>query len=149
MIRDALSVVFAGSGGSGAMAAGELLVRAAAEAGYYATMNRLFGPQVIGGEAASLIQISVQPVTYVPERYDIFVALDWERVDQFAPEIPLDADSIILSDPASGPIPASIAKAKAKNIALIMNVSGAKSSGRHRGGSKTVSYTHLTLPTKA
>jgi 2-oxoglutarate ferredoxin oxidoreductase subunit alpha len=46
MAREYLSVVFAGSGGSGAMTAGTLLLRAAAQAGYYGMMTQLFGAQV-------------------------------------------------------------------------------------------------------
>ena len=39
MFRASLSVVFAGSGGSGAMTAGTLLLRSAARAGYYGLMR--------------------------------------------------------------------------------------------------------------
>jgi 2-oxoglutarate ferredoxin oxidoreductase subunit alpha len=114
-------VVFAGSGGSGAMTAGTLFLRSAAEAGYYGLMTQLFGPQVRGGEAAALVQISVDPVDCQPDRYDLFVALDWKEVDQFAPEIPLDENSIIIADPASGAPSAGIAKSKAKVIAVTMS----------------------------
>lgn len=120
MARSSLAVVFSGSGGAGAMSAGELLLRAAAEAGYYGSMSRLFGAQVRGGEAAALVQISTAPVSCEPDRYDLLVALDWEKVDQFAPEIPLDENTVILSDPQSGPTPASIAKSKATTIPFVM-----------------------------
>lgn len=120
MSRSSIAVVFSGSGGAGAMSAGELLLRAAADAGYYGAMNRLFGAQVRGGEAAALVQISTAPVTCQPDCFDLFVALDWEKVDQFAAEIPLDERTIILADPRSGPTPASIAKSKARTIPLAM-----------------------------
>jgi 2-oxoglutarate ferredoxin oxidoreductase subunit alpha len=120
MPKPSLSVVFSGSGGSGAMSAGELLLRAAAEAGYYGVMSKLFGAQVRGGEAAALVKISTEPVTFSPDRFDLFVALDWQNVDQFAPEIPLDDKTIILADPRSGPTPASIAKSKARTIPFAM-----------------------------
>ena len=102
------------------MSAGELLLRAAAEAGYYGVMSKLFGAQVRGGEAAALVEISTEPVTFPPERFDLFVALDWQQVDQFASEIPLDDKTIIIADPQSGPTPASIAKSGAKTIAFSM-----------------------------
>lgn len=121
MARPSLSVVFAGSGGSGAMSAGELLIRAAAEAGYYGQMSRLFGAQVRGGEAAALVQISTEPVSCQPDRFDLFVALDWQHVDQFAPEIPLDDKSIILADPQAGNTPASIAKSGATTVHFSMS----------------------------
>jgi 2-oxoglutarate ferredoxin oxidoreductase subunit alpha len=131
--RAHLSVVFAGSGGSGAMTAGSLLLRAAADAGYYGLMTKLFGAQVRGGEAAALVQISVDPVEYQPDRFDLFVALDWDKVDQFAPEIPLDQNSIIVADPETGAIPASIAKSKARAIAVAMGTHATKLEKAMRG----------------
>ena len=58
MARTSIAVVFAGSGGSGAMTAGAVFLRAAAHAGYYGMMTQLFGAQVRGGESASLVQVS-------------------------------------------------------------------------------------------
>ncbi|MBN9268227.1 MAG: 2-oxoacid:acceptor oxidoreductase family protein, partial [Hyphomicrobium sp.] len=103
------------------MSAGELLLRAAADLGYYGLMSRLFGAQVRGGEAAALVQISTEPVTCQPDRFDLFVALDWEKVDQFASEIPLDENTVIIADPQSGPTPQSIARSKAKTIPFSMS----------------------------
>ena len=121
MARSSLAVVFSGSGGAGAMSAGELLLRAAADVGYYGLMSRLIGAQVRGGEAAAMVQISTEPVSCQPDRFDLFVALDWEKVDQFAPEIPLDEKTIVIADPQSGPTPQSIAKSKAKTIPFSMS----------------------------
>ena len=120
MSRTSIAVVFAGSGGSGAMSAGAVLLRAAAHAGYYGLMTQLFGAQVRGGESAALVQISTQPIECQPDRYDLFVALDWEKVEQFAAEIPLDETSVIIADPAAGAVPAGIAKSKGRVVALTM-----------------------------
>ncbi|HMK81040.1 MAG TPA: 2-oxoacid:acceptor oxidoreductase subunit alpha [Xanthobacteraceae bacterium] len=120
MPRASLSVVFAGSGGSGAMTAGMLFLRAAARAGYYGMMTQLFGPQVRGGEAAALVQVAARPTDSPPDRYDLFVALDWEKLDQFAPEIPLDQASAVIADPASGTMSPGIAKANARLVPLAM-----------------------------
>jgi 2-oxoglutarate ferredoxin oxidoreductase subunit alpha len=120
MLKTSVAVVFAGSGGAGAMTAGELLLRAAAEAGYYGSMNRLFGAQVRGGEAAALVQLSTEPVSCQPDRYDLFVALDWQKIDQFAPEIPLDDTAVVLADPRAGSTPQSIAKSGARIVDLTM-----------------------------
>jgi 2-oxoglutarate ferredoxin oxidoreductase subunit alpha len=112
MARTSISIVFAGSGGSGAMTAGSLFLQAAAGAGYFGTMTQLFGAQVRGGESAALVQLSTEPVESQPDRFDVFVALDWEKVDQFAPEIPLDQNSVVIADPAAGAMPASIGKSE-------------------------------------
>jgi 2-oxoglutarate/2-oxoacid ferredoxin oxidoreductase subunit alpha len=119
--RTSLSVVFAGSGGSGAMTAGAILLRAAAREGYYGLMTQLFGPQVRGGESVALVQISVNPVECQPDRYDLLVALDWQKLDQFATEIPLDKDSTIIADPATGPPSEAFTKSKARVVALTMS----------------------------
>ena len=103
------------------MSAGAVFLRAAAHAGYYGMMTQLFGAQVRGGESASLVQVSTAPIETQPDRYDLFVALDWDKVEQFAAEIPLDDNSIILADPAAGPVPAGIAKSKGRVVALAMN----------------------------
>ena len=121
MPPSSLSVVFAGSGGSGAMTAGTVFLRSAALTGYYGMMTQLFGPQVRGGEAAALVQVSTEPIDCQPDRFDLFVALDWEKLEQFAPEIPLDDRSIIIADPAAGHIPVAIAKSKARVVALPMH----------------------------
>ncbi len=121
MARATLSLVFAGSGGSGAMTAGTLFLRAAAEAGYFGVMTQLFGAQVRGGESAALVQISTAPIECQPDHYEVFFALDWEKVDQFAPEIPLDPTSIVIADPSAGAVPVSIAKSKPRTVAVTMS----------------------------
>jgi 2-oxoglutarate ferredoxin oxidoreductase subunit alpha len=103
------------------MTAGIVLLRAAAHAGYYGMMTQLFGAQVRGGESAALVQISTEPIETQPDRYDLFVALDWEKVEQFAAEIPLDETSIILADPAAGPVSPGIAKSKGRVVPLPMS----------------------------
>ena len=121
MARTSVAIVFAGSGGAGAMTAGTVLLNAAAQAGYYGLMTQLFGPQVRGGEAAALIQISSEPLEAQPDRFDLFIALDWEKVEQFSAEIPLDQTSVILADPAAGAVPSAVAKSKARVVALAMS----------------------------
>ncbi len=121
MTRTSLSLVFAGSGGSGAMTAGSLFLRAAAGAGYFGVMTQLFGAQVRGGESAALVQISIEPIECQPDRFDAFFALDWDKVDQFAPEIPLDETSVVIFDPTGGAVPASVAKSKSRQLKVFMS----------------------------
>jgi 2-oxoglutarate ferredoxin oxidoreductase subunit alpha len=103
------------------MTAGAVLLRAAARAGYYGLMTQLFGAQVRGGEAAALVQIATGPIESPPDRFELFVALDWEKVEQFAAEIPLDETSVVIADPHAGAIPAAIAKARPRTVSLAMN----------------------------
>jgi 2-oxoglutarate ferredoxin oxidoreductase subunit alpha len=102
------------------MTAGAVFLRAAATAGYYGMMTQLFGAQVRGGESAALVQVSTEPIETQPDRYDLFVALDWDKVEQFAAEIPLDETTVIIADPDAGAIPAGVAKSKGRVVALKM-----------------------------
>jgi Pyruvate/2-oxoacid:ferredoxin oxidoreductase gamma subunit len=75
-----LSVALAGSGGSGVMTAGTLLLSAAAKAGAYGLMVRTSGPQIRGGEAAALLRIAPRPVASLDDRFHLLLALDWQNV---------------------------------------------------------------------
>lgn len=99
------SIALIGSGGSGVMTAGSLLLDAAGHAGWYAYMTRSSGPQIRGGEAAAMIRISNTPVESHDDRFDLLIAIDWRNADRFAAEIPLDGNSLIVADPEGGVIP--------------------------------------------
>jgi len=103
------------------MTAGAVPLRAAAHAGYYGLMTQLFGAQVRGGESAALVQIATAPIESQPDRYDLFVALDWEKIDRFAAEIALDETTVIIADPDAGPVTPGIAKAKGRVVPLSMS----------------------------
>mgnify|MGYP000627296236 CR=1 FL=1 len=124
MNRAAISVVFAGSGGAGAMTAGAILLGAGARCGYYGVMTQLFGAQVRGGESAALIQLSIDPVDAQPDTYDVFVALDWEKIEQFAPEIPLNDKSTVFTAKDGGKAAPSVVKSKARILEMEMTDPG-------------------------
>lgn len=107
-MAESVSIALTGSGGAGVMTAGQILLDAAAKAGYYGLMSRTSGPQIRGGEAAALIRIATRPVSSLGDRYDLVVAFDWQNVQRFAAELPMNPDSLIITDPAEGEIPAAI-----------------------------------------
>jgi 2-oxoglutarate ferredoxin oxidoreductase subunit alpha len=100
-----VSLALAGSGGAGVMTAGNLLLEAAAQAGYYALMTRTSGPQIRGGEAAAMLRVSTFASDGQDDRFRILAAIDWQNVARFAAEIPLDASSLIIGDPSQGEPP--------------------------------------------
>lgn len=100
--RTSVSCALVGSGGAGVMTAGNMLLEAAAHAGYYALMTRSSGPQIRGGEAAAMIRISTRPVDCMAGRFDLLAGVDWENVQRFGGEIALDSDSLIVGDPDQG-----------------------------------------------
>jgi 2-oxoglutarate/2-oxoacid ferredoxin oxidoreductase subunit alpha len=100
-----LSIAIAGSGGSGVMTAGTLLLEAAAKAGLYGLMVRTSGPQIRGGEAAALVRLARNPVASLDDRFDVLIAIDWQNVNRFADEIVLGAASVVIGDADAGEIP--------------------------------------------
>jgi 2-oxoglutarate ferredoxin oxidoreductase subunit alpha len=120
MSRDSVSVTLAGSGGSGVMTAGSLLLQAAGKAGWYGRMRRSSGPQIRGGEAAAMLRLSTVPVDAQDDRCDVLLAIDWQNIDRFAAEIPLDADSLVIGDPDAGAAPERITAMGARHLPLAM-----------------------------
>ena len=116
--RAGLSIALAGSGGSGVMTAGTLLLSAAAKAGAYGLMVRTSGPQIRGGEAAALLRIAREPVASLDDGFHLLLALDWQNVHRFADEIPLSAGSLIVGDEGEGEVPAAFVATGARAAAL-------------------------------
>lgn len=104
-MRESVSVALAGSGGAGVMTAGNMLLEAAAGAGYYGLMTRTSGPQIRGGEAAAMVRIAAFPTDAQEDRFHVLAAIDWQNVGRFAAEIPLGPQSLIVGDPAHGEPP--------------------------------------------
>jgi len=109
-----LSIALTGSGGAGVMTAGQTLLDAAAKAGFFGLMTRSTGPQIRGGEAAALIRLADHPVQSPGDRFDILLAIDFENLQRFAAELPLDADSLIVADEAAGEPPEFLVKSGAQ-----------------------------------
>ncbi len=108
--RTSLSIVLTGSGGAGVMTAGQTLLDAATSCGLYGLMTRSTGPQIRGGEAAAMIRLSTRPVQCPGDKFDILLALDFDNIQRFAAELPLDSASVILADPAAGDLPPFLAQ---------------------------------------
>ncbi|MEI8325385.1 MAG: 2-oxoacid:acceptor oxidoreductase subunit alpha [Betaproteobacteria bacterium] len=100
-----VSIALAGSGGSGVMTAGTLLLAAAAKAGAYGLMVRTSGPQIRGGEAAALLRLGPQAMGSLDDGFDLLLAIDWKNVNRFADEIVLGSNSVLIGDPDEGEPP--------------------------------------------
>ena len=118
--RASVSIALAGSGGSGVMTAGTLLLEAAAKAGAYGLMVRTSGPQIRGGEAAALVRLAQQPVASLADRFDLLIAIDWQNVNRFADEIALGAASVIVGDADAGEPPEVFRASGARYVPLAL-----------------------------
>jgi len=113
-----LSIAIAGSGGSGVMTAGNLLLDAAAQAGLYGLMVRTSGPQIRGGEAAALLRLGTTPMESLDDSFDLLLAIDWQNVHRFADEIPLHAGSVVIGDADGGEVPEVFLRSGARSVVL-------------------------------
>jgi 2-oxoglutarate/2-oxoacid ferredoxin oxidoreductase subunit alpha len=113
-----VSLALAGSGGAGVMTAGNMLLEAAAQAGYFGVMTRTSGPQIRGGEAAAMLRIATHAVDGPDDRFDALIAVDWLNITRFSAEIPLDADSLLIGDPAQGAAPEALVASGAQSASV-------------------------------
>jgi 2-oxoglutarate/2-oxoacid ferredoxin oxidoreductase subunit alpha len=117
-LTNSLSIAIAGSGGSGVMTAGTLLLDAAAQAGLYGLMVRTSGPQIRGGEAAALLRLSTAPLESLDDSFDLLLAIDWQNVHRFSDEIPLHGRSVVIGDADGGEVPEVFLRSGAQSVAL-------------------------------
>src|SRR5574341_976047 len=117
-MKRSISVALAGSGGAGVMTAGNMLLEAAAGAGYYGLMTRTSGPQIRGGEAAAMVRAATFATDAQEDRYHVLAAIDWQNVGRFAAEIPLGPQSLIVGDPAHGAPPEVFLKTGARYLPI-------------------------------
>ena len=113
---ESCSLALVGSGGAGVITAGQVLLSAAAHAGYFGFMTRSTGPQIRGGESAAKLRVGVRPVGCEGDRTDLLVALDWRHADRFAEELVLDPDSLVIADPAEGEPPGWVIASGARRV---------------------------------
>jgi len=99
------SIAIVGSGGSGAVTAGMILLEAVGQAGLFGLMTRSAGPQIRGGESAAMVRFAPEPVDCMDDGFEILVGLDWRNVDRFADEVRLGPDGLVLADPSVGEVP--------------------------------------------
>ena len=120
MTRQNLSIALTGSGGSGVMTTGSMLLEIAAQAGWYGFMGRSAGPQIRGGEAAALIRVSSEPIESPGDSFDLVLAIDPGSFGRFVAEIPLRKDSLIISDAEGGRRTSALPDTPAKVVDLPM-----------------------------
>ncbi len=118
--RQSVSVAIVGSGGAGALTAGNLLLEAASAAGWQGLLSRSVGPQIRGGEAAALVRLATHPVECMPDRFDFLIGIDWLNAHRFGTEIEVGPQSLVISDPRGGEPPPVVAAAGARVVEIPM-----------------------------
>ena len=108
-LGNSFSVALLGKGGAGVITAGDMLLAAAAHCGLYGLMIRVVGPQIRGGESAALVRLGSAPIGCLDDRFDVLLGINWKQAERLLADIAVDADSIVVTDPAEDDVPQSIA----------------------------------------
>lgn len=107
MLND-LIIGMAGSGGDGIVSAGESLMSAAAQQGYYAILTKSFGSQIRGGESSCRLRVATTPVLNPGGALNVAIALNWEDFLRFGGELPVTADTVVIYEQKTGVAPDAI-----------------------------------------
>src|SRR5262245_23396276 len=107
--RQSISLAILGSGGAGALTAGNLLLEAASAGGWQGLLARTVGPQIRGGEAAALLRLGTKSIECLADQFDLLVGIDWLNAHRFGAEIKAGPQTVVISDPRGGDLPPEIA----------------------------------------
>ncbi len=94
-----LTLGIIGAGGDGVITIGELLTSSAAHEGLHVMNTKSYGPQIRGGEAATMVRFSECPVLSQGDSLDVLVAFNWRDFGRFAGELIVRPDTVVLHDP--------------------------------------------------
>ena len=113
-----ISLVITGPGGEGVIAAGELLLKTAAQMGYHGLLKKSFGPQIRGGESSAMVRLSSENIECLGDVFDLMLVMDWEIITPFIDELTFNKDTLILYDQQSDEIPEAIINSQAQVCSL-------------------------------
>ena len=98
-----LSLSIVGSGGDGAVAAGDILSFACARDGLHVIKTEAYGPQIRGGESSCTVRISATPIHAQADELDALVVFSWSDFARFKAELSLAKDAIVFFDEKDTP----------------------------------------------
>src|ERR1700686_4066450 len=122
-----LTFAFVGSGGDGAVAAGDIIAGACAREGLHVIKTEAYGPQIRGGESSALLGVSSAPIPAQADCVDVLVVFSWDDFARFQNELVVAPDAVIFYDAGDEP-PAELVgrhiypiafKGAAKNVTAI------------------------------
>lgn len=94
-----------GSGGDGAVVAGDLAAMACAAHGLHVVKTEAYGPQIRGGESSSTVRIAATPLAAQGDAIETLVVFRFTDFARFRSEMTLAADGLILHEPDDAPPP--------------------------------------------
>jgi 2-oxoglutarate ferredoxin oxidoreductase subunit alpha len=102
-----------GSGGDGAVVAGDLAAMACAADGLHVIKTEAYGPQIRGGESSSTVRVSALPIAAQGEAIDALAVFRFADFARFRSEMTLSERCVVLHEPDDSPpseIPTSLCR---------------------------------------
>ena len=100
-----ITVSIVGSGGDGAVAAGDILAMASAREGLHVIKTEAYGPQIRGGESSCTVRISTAPIFAQADALDILVVFNWADFARFRSELTPAPGALIFHEEKDAPPP--------------------------------------------
>lgn len=97
-IRSSLTVGIVGAGGDGVIVLGSFLQKLAASQGYFSQLPRYYGAQIRGGPSAVKLSLNAESLSLPEDDVDVMVCFDWGQYQEFAHELPMGVDTLVLYD---------------------------------------------------
>src|SRR5437764_5738287 len=121
-----------GSGGDGAVAAGDILAMACARKGLHVIKTEAYGPQIRGGESSCTVRVSARPIYSQADAIDAIVIFSWADFARFRSELVLAAGAVVLHDADDAP-PAEVTAVTANRIVGVPFTKLAREAGAPSG----------------
>lgn len=97
-MKQRLTLSIVGSGGDGAVAAGDILSMTCAREGLNVIKTEAYGPQIRGGESSCTVRISSTPIFAQADLLDALVVFSWADFGRFKSELVLGHDAVVFHD---------------------------------------------------
>ena len=123
-MSDQLTLSIVGSGGDGAVAAGDILAMACARNGLHVIKTEAYGPQIRGGESSCTVRVSARPIYSQADTIDAIVIFSWADFARFRSELVPAAGAVVLHD-TDDPAPEEVKNAVAVPFAKLARDLGA------------------------
>jgi 2-oxoglutarate ferredoxin oxidoreductase subunit alpha len=131
-MHDQLTLSIVGSGGDGAVAAGDILAMACARNGLHVIKTEAYGPQIRGGESSCTVRVSARPIYSQADAIDAIVIFSWADFARFRSELVLAEGAVILHDADDAP-PAEVSAVTTNRLVAVPFAKLAREAGAPSG----------------
>src|SRR5947209_9094325 len=104
-MKNEVTLSIVGSGGDGAVVAGDLMAMACAGQGLHVIKTEAYGPQIRGGESSCTVRISTAPLFAQADAIDAMVVFRFADLARFRSEIVLADGCVVFHEPDDAPPP--------------------------------------------